>query len=117
MIVGAIPYGVRMGIAPAIGLMLLNIGVGSNAGAFDAEGNTFYAMRDFFGSLTASSAANTMTTAYPTMVLTVATMFIDLFAIILLAHRGVKGAVILGMLIASVICWAARRARGSKSAF
>ena len=106
MIVGAIPYGVRMGIAPAIGLMLLNIGVGSNAGVFDADGNTFYVMRDFFGSLTASSAAGTMTTAYPTMVLTVATMFIGLFAIILLARRGVKGAVILGMLIASVIYWA-----------
>lgn len=106
MIVGAIPYGVRMGIAPAIGLMLLNIGVGSNAGVFDAEGNTFYVMRDFFGSLTASSAATTMTTAYPSMVLTVATMFIGLFVIILLAHRGVKGAVILGMLIASVIYWA-----------
>ena len=53
MIIGAIPYGVRMGIAPAIGLMLLNIGVGSNAGVFDSEGNPFYVMRDFFGSLTA----------------------------------------------------------------
>ena len=106
MIIGAIPYGVRMGIAPAIGLMLLNIGVGSNAGVFDAEGNPFYVMRDFFGSLTASSAANTMTTAYPGMVLTVSTMFIGLFVIILLAHRGVKAAVILGMLVASVIYWA-----------
>ena len=106
MIVGAIPYGVRMGIAPAIGLMLLNIGVGSNAGVFDAEGNTFYAMRDFFGSLTASSASSMMTTAYPTMVLTVATMFIGLFVIVLLAHRGVKAAVILGMLVASIIYWA-----------
>ena len=28
MIVGAIPYGVRMGISPAIGMMLLNIGIG-----------------------------------------------------------------------------------------
>ena len=48
-IVEAIPYGVRMGIAPAIGLMLLNIGVGSNAGVFGADGNPFYVMRDFFG--------------------------------------------------------------------
>ena len=31
-IVNAIPLGIRLGIAPAIGLMLLNIGVGSNAG-------------------------------------------------------------------------------------
>ena len=31
-IVDAIPLGVRLGIAPAIGLMLMNIGFGSNAG-------------------------------------------------------------------------------------
>ncbi len=105
-IVDAIPYGVRMGIAPAIGLMLLNIGVGSNAGVFDAEGNPFYVMRDFFGSLTASSAAETMNTAYPTMVLTVVTMFVGLFVIIYLVHRGFKGAVIVGMLIASIVYWA-----------
>ena len=106
MIVGAIPYGVRMGIAPAIGLMLLNIGVGSNAGVFGVDGNPFYVMRDFFGSLTAGSAASTMGEAYPAMVLTVVTMFVGLFVIILLAHRGVKGAVILGMLVASVFYWA-----------
>lgn len=106
MIVGAIPYGVRMGIAPAIGLMLLNIGVGSNAGVFGVDGNPFYVMRDFFGSLTASSAATTMGEAYPPMVLTVVTMFLGLFVIVLLAHRGVKGAVILGMLFASVLYWA-----------
>ena len=106
MIVGAIPYGVRMGISPAIGLMLLNIGVGSNAGVFDAEGNTFYAMRDFFGSLTASSASNAMGAAYPQMVLSVVTMFLGLFVIVLLAHRGVKASVIIGMLFASAIYWA-----------
>ena len=105
-IVEAIPYGVRMGIAPAIGLMLLNIGVGSNAGVYDSSGNAFYVMRDFFGSLTAGSAASTMTDAYPGMVLTVATMFIGLFVIVWLVHRGVKGAVIIGMLVASIIYWA-----------
>ena len=105
-IVDAIPYGVRMGIAPAIGMMLLNIGVGSNAGVFDVEGNPFYVMRDFFGSLTAGSAASTMTSAYPGMVLTVVTMFVGLFVIIFLTHRGVKAAVILGMLVASIIYWA-----------
>ena len=104
-IIDAIPYGVRMGIAPAIGLMLLNIGVGSNAGVFDSEGNPFYVMRDFFGSLTARSAALTMTDAYPAMVLTVVTMFVGLFVIVWMARRGVKGAVIIGMLVASVVYW------------
>ena len=104
-IIEAIPMGVRLGISPAIGLMLLNIGVGSNAQVFDTSMNPFYVMRDFFGSLTATAAANTMTDAYPMMVLTVITMFMGLFVIVFLAHRGVKAAVILGMLVASVIYW------------
>ena len=105
-IVEAIPYGVRTGIAPAIGLMLLNIGIGSNAGVYDSNGNCFYVMRDFFGSLSATTVATNMGDAYPTMVLTVVTMFLGLFAIILMAKRGMRAAVILGMLIASVIYWA-----------
>ena len=43
---------------------------------------------------------------YTQMVLTVATAFIGLFVIILLAKKGVKAAVLLGMLVASVIYWA-----------
>ncbi len=105
-LVDAIPHGIRIGIAPAIGLMLLNIGVGSNAGILDADGNTFYVMRDFFGSLTAGSAATTMGAVYPKMVLTVATMFIGLFVIVFFVHKKFKGAVILGMLTASVFYWA-----------
>jgi len=105
-IVEAIPLGVRLGIAPAIGLMLMNIGLGSNVGIYSETGGPFYAMRDFFGSLTASSAATNMGSGYAPMVLTVATMFIGLFAIVLLAKKGVKGAVLVGMLIASVVYWA-----------
>ena len=105
-IVEAIPLGIRLGIAPAIGLMLLNIGIGSNAGVYDSNGNCFYVMRDFFGSLSATTVATNMGDAYPTMVLTVVTMFLGLFAIILMAKRGMRAAVILGMLIASVIYWA-----------
>ncbi|MBQ9021618.1 MAG: NCS2 family permease [Eggerthellaceae bacterium] len=104
-IVDAIPYGVRMGIAPAIGLMLLNIGLGSNAGIYSSDGGPFYVMRDFFGSLTAGSAATTMADGWLPMVITVATMFIGLFAIVFFVHHGIKGAVILGMLVASVIYW------------
>lgn len=104
-IIDAIPYGVRMGIAPAIGLMLMNIGLGSNAGVYDANGQAFYVMSDFFGSLSAGFAQSTMTTAYPGMVLTVATMFIGFFVIVLLSRRGVKAAVILGMLVGSVVYW------------
>lgn len=105
-IVDSIPLGVRMGISPAIGLMLMNIGLGSNVYIADENFNTFYVMRDFFGSLTAGYARDIMGSAYPTMVLSVITMFVGLFIIIVLAKRGIKGAVILGMLIASCIYWA-----------
>ncbi len=105
-IVDAIPLGVRLGIAPAIGMMLMNIGIGSNAGIYSDTGGPFYAMRDFFGSLTAGLAENTMGSGYGPMVLTVVTMFVGLFVIVILAQKKVKGAVILGMLAASVIYWA-----------
>ena len=105
-IVDAIPLGVRLGIAPAIGLMLLNIGVGSNAGIYSENGGPFYAMRDFIGALTPSLAKTNMGSGYSAMVLSVVTMFVGLFAIVVLAQRGVKGAVLLGMLIASIIYWA-----------
>ena len=104
-IVEAIPLGVRLGIAPAIGLMLMNIGFGSNAGIYSETGGPFFVMRDFFGALTASSAQTTMGSGYAPMVLSVVTMFIGLFVIVLLAKKGIKGAVLLGMLAASVVYW------------
>jgi len=104
-IVDAIPLGVRLGISPAIGMMLMNIGLGSNAGVYSDTGGPFYAMRDFFGSLTAGLAKHTMGSGYASMVLTVVTMFIGLFLIVILAQKGIKAAVILGMLAASIIYW------------
>lgn len=108
-IVESIPLGIRLGISPAIGLMLMNIGLGSNVGIY-AEGNgfttPFYVMRDFFGALTPSVLqANMGDAGYATMLLTVVTMFIGLFAIVAMAKKGVKGAVLFGMLIASVVYW------------
>ncbi|MCD7770826.1 MAG: NCS2 family permease [Oscillospiraceae bacterium] len=107
-IVQAIPVGIRTAIAPAIGLMLLNIGFGSNVGVYDDAGNCYYVFSNFFGSLTPSVLKDSMVgdTAYPTMVLTVVTIFIGLFAMIILKHSNVKANVLLGMLIGSVVYWA-----------
>lgn len=105
-IVDAIPLGVRLGISPAIGLMLMNIGLGSNAGIYSETGGPFYAMRDFFGALTPGLAQTNMGSGYASMVLTVVTMFIGLFVIVVLAQKGVKAAVIIGMLVSSVVYWA-----------
>lgn len=105
-IVDSIPLGVRLGIAPAIGLMLMNIGLGSNVGIYSETGGPFYAMRDFFGALTPGVAKTAMGSGYDDMILTVATMFIGFFVIVILAKKGVKGAVLIGMLAASIINWA-----------
>ena len=108
-IVHAIPLGVRLGIGPAIGLMLMNIGFGSNAGIY-AEGNgyasPFFVMRDFFGAMTPSLIQDGMGKEYSQMVLTVITMFLGLFVIVLLAKKGKKSAVLIGMLSSSVVYWA-----------
>ena len=104
-IVDAIPKAVRYGIAPAIGLMLLNIGFGSNVYIADSAFNQYFMLGDFFGALTAIQAAANMGDAYPTMVLSVVTMLIGLFCIIFLVKKNVKGAVIIGMLAASVVYW------------
>ena len=107
-IVHAIPLGVRLGIGPSIGLMLMNIGLGSNAGVY-ASGNgftaPFYVMRAFFGAMTPGVLSGEMGAEYGMMVLTVITMFVGLFVIVILSKKGVKAAVLIGMLAGSIIYW------------
>lgn len=105
-IVDAIPLPVRLGIGPAIGMMLMNIGLGSNVGIYNSDGNCFYVMKDFFGSLTASYAKGQMGTAWPEMVITVVTIFFGIFMILLFDNKKVKGSVLYGMLSASALYWA-----------
>lgn len=104
-IVEAIPKTVRMGVTPAIGLMLMDIGLGSNAGVYSENGGPFYVLRDFFGALTSDVARDTMGSGYSVMVLTVITMFIGLFVIAVLAKKGVNGAVLFGMIAATATYW------------
>ncbi|MBQ7447059.1 MAG: NCS2 family permease [Eubacterium sp.] len=104
-IVKAIPLRIRLAISPAIGLMLINIGLGSNAGVFDSNGNTWYVLRDFFGSLTAGYAKLQMGDAYPMMALTVVTMFFGLIVMVVLAKKNVTGNVMIGILLASGLYW------------
>ena len=107
-IVEAIPLCIRLGISPAIGIMLMNIGFGSNVGIYSGDNpSAFYVMRDFFGALTPSVLKNNMEAgSYSTMVLTVVTIMLGLFTITALAKKGIKGAVLFGMLGASVVYWA-----------
>ena len=112
-IVHAIPLGIRLGISPAIGLMLLNIGFGSNAGVYSETGGPFYMMRDFFGALTPSVAQTAMGSGYSAMVLNVITTFVGFFAMLALDHKKVKGSVLWGMVAASVVNWGGQLVLGS----
>ena len=90
--------------------MLMNIGLGSNVGIY-AEGNgftsPFYIMRDFFGALTPSIIKGSMgDIGYHTMVLTAITAFLGVFMMVVLAKKGIKASVLLGMLFSSVLYWA-----------
>lgn len=104
-IVNGIPYTIRMAISPAIGLMLMNIGLGSNVGVYTADGSCYYVMRDFFGALTSSTIRASLGDSWAVMLLTVITMFVGLFLMIGLRHHKVRGNVLLGMLGASVFYW------------
>ena len=113
-IVESIPVGIRLGIGPAIGFMLMNIGFGSNAGVYcEANGysSPYYAMRDFFGAMMPKMLRDQMhgettgNVGYNQLVLTVATMLIGVFVIALLHKRKVKAAVLFGMLDAAVLYW------------
>ncbi len=63
-------------------------------------------MRDFFGTMTPSTISDSMGKEYSQMALSVITMFVGLFVIVLLAKRGKKSAVLMGMLSGSIIYWA-----------
>ncbi len=110
-IVDAIPKAVRLGIPAGIGLMLVNIGLGSNAGVQDASFNMYYMLANFFTDGPSATAA-AMGDAYGQMVLYVVTTFIGVFAIAIMHHKKVKGSVLFGMLIASVVFWIGSFIRG-----
>lgn len=101
-IVEAIPKGVRLGITAGIGLMLVYIGLGSNAAVYYENGSQ--TMIGFFAT-GASGTKEVMGDAYYTLLLYIITMFIGLFVIAILNHKKVKGAILYGMLIASVVYW------------
>ena len=102
-IVEAIPLGVRYGIAPAIGLMLMNVGLGSNVGIYSENGGPFYMMRDFFGALTPSIIKGNMGAGYDAMVLTLSLIHIFV-SYRLLTDGALRGGAM--QLIGFVLLWA-----------
>lgn len=104
-IVDAIPQAVRLGIPAGIGLMLVNIGLTSNAGVFTADGSAFYMLTHFFSAGPSATLAAMGEESYRMMVLYVITFFIGLFVIAILSHYKVKGSVLLGMVVSAIAYW------------
>lgn len=104
-IVDAIPKAVRLGIPAGIGLMLVNIGLTSNAGLYTADGGPFYMLSHFFSNGPSATLAAMGPEAYSKMVLYVITFFIGLFVIAVLSHKKVMGSVLIGMVVSAVTYW------------
>ena len=109
-IVEAIPKAVRLGISAGIGLMLVHIGLTSNAAVYYADGSQ--TMLGFFTDGAGATKA-AMGEAYGTMILYLITFFVGLFVIVILNHKNVKGSILFGMVAASVVYWAGSFALGS----
>ena len=103
-IVAAIPHSVRLGISAGIGLMLVNIGLGSNAGIYNSEGSCFYMLAQFFTNGPSVTSAQ-MGDSYPTMIVYVITLFVGIILIAALTHKKVKGAILLGVIGSSILYW------------
>ena len=102
-IVDAIPLSVRLGISAGIGLMLANIGLGSNDTILGPDFNSYLMLSDFFG-----QGASVMQDKgiYGTMVIHVLTLIIGIIIIAVLAHKKVNGAILYGIIGSSVFYWA-----------
>ncbi len=105
-IVDAIPLSIRQGIPAGIGLMLLNIGLTSNAGIYTADGGPFYMLTHFFGAHNGAFAKTMLGDGYHQMILYVVCMLVGVFAIAVLAYNKTRGSVLIGMLISSLLYWA-----------
>lgn len=104
-IVNAIPKGVRLGITAGIGLMLVYIGFTSNAAVYYNDGTASQTMIGFFADGAADTKA-AMGDAYNLLILYIITMFVGLFAIAILNYKKVKGSILYGMVLASIVYWA-----------
>ena len=108
-IVDAIPHGVRLGISAGIGLMLVNIGLGSNASVTGKNG-PYYMLSGFFGNGAANSFNELKEAAgvgeYKKLVLYVITMLVGVILIAVLSHKKINGSILFGVLGASALYWA-----------
>lgn len=104
-IITAIPPQIRLGIAPAIGFLLIEIGFGANSAIYTSDGQQFQVLRDFFGAFSMNSLKESMGGNFAHMALTVVTIFLGLISMAVMSKRKFKGAILAGMLFSSIFYW------------
>lgn len=104
-IVDAIPAAVRLGIPAGIGVMLINVGLTTNAGIYDSEGNLYTMLGSFFSSGPSDTKKMMGSALYHQMVLYVIATFIGIFVIAAFSHLKIRASILLGMIISSVVYW------------
>lgn len=102
-IVDAIPVGIRFGITAGIGLMLINVGMTSNAAVYYGSKGESMTMLGFFAAGAGETHKAMGGASYNVILLYIITFFIGLFTIIILNHKNVKGSILYGMVLASVV--------------
>lgn len=102
-IVDAIPVGIRYGITAGIGLMLIHIGMTTNAAVYYGPNGENMTMLGFFTIGAKDSLTMLGQDSYNLLMLYIITFFIGLFTIIILSHKNVKGSILFGMVGASVV--------------
>lgn len=103
-IIDAIPKSIRFGISAGIGIMLVNIGLGSNAGV--GKNSSYYVLSGFFGNGAANSLDKLGAAEYKKLVLYVITMIVGVVLIAVLSHKKINGAILFGVIGASALYWA-----------
>ncbi len=100
-IVAAIPKGIRFGITAGIGLMLVKVGLTS--AVYGANGSI--SMIDFFtlGANDAHKAAEAAGANYGQLMAYIVAFFVGLLAIAVLHHKKVKGSILYGMILGSIV--------------
>ncbi|MDO5294119.1 MAG: NCS2 family permease [bacterium] len=105
-IVDAIPVGIRFGITAGIGLMLINVGMTTNAGIYYDDKGNFITILDFFTNGASVSHNMIGSASYKLLILYIITFFVGLFTIVVLNHKKIKGSILYGMLVASLVYFA-----------
>ena len=104
-IVDAIPMAVRLAIPAGIGLMLIHIGLTTNAGIYDSQGSLFTMLGSFFTNGPGNTKRMMGDTLYHQMILYVIAVFLGIFVISGFSYYKIRASILTGIIVSSVFYW------------